>query len=89
MLDVSPSPILPISISSSHHGVMVFPWEKGIPGWQQHENKTTYIAWSNLKFKIQTASSGAWWEDSPATGWGAVCQAGMQPVQVCVQPGWQ
>lgn len=37
-------------LASSCPGVLVFPWEKGIPGWQQHENKTAY---SLAKTKIQ------------------------------------
>lgn len=90
LLDGSPSPILPISIPSSHRAPE-FWFSHGKREYQAGSNMKIKqpIAWSKLKFKIQTASSSAWREDGPATGWGAACQAGMQPVQGCVQPGWQ
>lgn len=86
----SPSPILPISISSSHHA-LEFGFSHGKREYQAGSNTKIKqpIVQSKLKFEIQTASSGAWWEGSPAAGWGAASRAGMQPVQVCVQPGWQ
>lgn len=86
----SPSPVLDITISSSHPAPE-FWFSHGKREYQAGSNMKIKqpIAGSKLKFKIQTASSGAWWEGSPATGWAAACQAGMQPAQVCVQLGWQ